>query len=153
MFIGGTFNNVNGEGHRKVAKLTASGDLVSPPASPSSGYSPTTAPVTGARIGSTTTKCPASESKRRARIGPRPTERSNASTGSFSRNGHTSKTGNQIPNAMTPTPGSSTSTITSDPTALSNGPHQPRRSGTTSPKTTPRRSPSTQLAKPHSCSS
>jgi transposase-like protein len=56
--------------------------------------------------------------------GPKPTARSNGSIASCSRNGPTSDPGAPTVNAPSPTTGSSTSTISTDPTAHSAGPHQ-----------------------------
>ena len=83
-------------------------------------------------------------SRRPAPTGPRPTARSSVSTGSCSRNGPTSAPGPPKPNAQPPTTTSSTSTITTDPTAHSAG-HTiatlTPSPGTTSPRSTasPRR--------------
>jgi len=59
---------------------------------------------------------------------PRLTAKSNASTASSSKNGPTSSPGTQKPNAAGPTTDSSTTTITTDPTAPSDGPPQPKPS-------------------------
>ena len=75
--------------------------------------------------------------KRPDRADPRPTAKSNDSTGSSSRNGPTSERGTPTPNAPPRTTTSSTSTITTDPTAVSDGPPRsapsPHSPGTTSP--------------------
>jgi hypothetical protein len=79
-------------------------------------------------------KAAAPWSKRPDPASPKPTARSNASTASSLRNGPTSVNGPQRPNAKTPTPGSSTPTITTDLTDRSNGQPPPASSRTTSPK-------------------
>lgn len=78
-------------------------------------------------------------SRRLDRDAPRPTAKSNASTGPCSKNGPTSDPGPQNPHATPDTTPSPTSTITTEHTAPSTGQHQPPPSTTfrtTSPKTT-----------------
>ncbi len=106
------------------------------------GSSPTTAPATDHATGTRPVTRPARRSRRPDRTGPRPTARSNASTGSCSKNGPTSDPGDQRPNEPTPMTGSSTSTITTEPTERSDGPPPSASSRTTSPKSTPSRRPS-----------
>jgi len=93
-------------------------------------------PAQGTTLGCRPAPPPAPGCPRPARIGPRPTAKSNGSTSS--KNGPTCGPGDQKPNAPTPTPASSTSTITTEPTAHSNGQPPSASSRTTSPKSTPR---------------
>lgn len=88
----------------------------------------------------------AAQARRRARarrVVRRPMARSSATTGSFSRNGPTSDPGPARRSGSSATTDSPTSTITTAPTALSDGNHQWPPSaelGTTSPTSTPSRS-------------
>ena len=109
-------------------------------ASPASGSSPTTAAATAAAPGTKPVNRPEPRSRKPAPTGPKPTAKSNASTASSSRNGPTSGPGPANSNAKTPTKDSSTTTITTEPTARSAGTHQPPPSRTTSPACTARES-------------
>ena len=88
---------------------------------------------TAAAPGTKPANAPARRSRKPAPTGPRPTAKSNASTAPSSRNGPTSAPGPANNNAKTPTGDSSTTTITTEPTARSTGKHPPAPSGTTSP--------------------
>lgn len=98
--------------------------------------SPTTGPATAPGCGTKRAQPPPPPSRRRVRTGPRPKARSNGSTASCWRNGHTSLIGPQKPNEPKRSPGSSITTITADPTEHSDGSPQSTPSGTTSPHCT-----------------
>lgn len=128
---------------KKRSPRPGSGGVPLPGTSPSvsthNALSPTTAPATNPDSGTGRVQQPAPRSRRRDPAGPEPTAKSKDSTGSFSRNGPTFEHGPQRPNGPTPTQGSSTSTITPEPTERSDGPPPSASPGTTSPKSTDRR--------------
>ena len=106
-------------------------------ASPSNASSPTTDPATDPSSGGPRSKTSEQHRSSRAPTGHRPTAKSSDITGSCSKNGPISATGTATANPQITTSTSSTSTITTEHTAPSNGPHQSQRSRTTSPVITP----------------